>query len=38
MEGAPAHIVEGAQNQLLQNETELKMLTDAYELIIKSTN
>lgn len=33
VEGAPAHIVEGAKKQLQQNEAELKLISQAYDLL-----
>lgn len=33
VDGAPAHIVEGARKQLQQNETEFKLLKEAYDVL-----
>lgn len=35
VDGAPAHIVEGARKQLQQNETEFKLMREAYDLLTK---
>ncbi len=38
VEGAPAHIVEGARNQLSQNEAEYKLLKEAHDILVRGSN